>query len=245
MLTSGSISRTLPPAVRAAWCRRCHNQADCFFSPLFPFQPFYPTTCSEHPVSVLLLHARDTSSLVTDYGPGKTIRHRKRIKRVYAQRKSKPVCDAFINRFVTFSSVYYFFCLVYAFLFFGTNCKMQCVMCLMMACSIFPCALLSVHIPLFFFVRREQSRKDAFDQRKRELKALGLGQDGRPIKKADDGKEKKGRGKVGIDFSSKHAVITLQPFFFLCCGICHDGNLACGMLDTFYCAWCGLVWFDF
>lgn len=58
----------------------------------------------------------------------------------------------------------------------------------------------------FVFIRREQSRKDAFDSRKRELKALGLGQDGRPIKKVDEGKEKKSRGKVRRgDFSSnKH-----------------------------------------
>lgn len=44
--------------------------------------------------------------------------------------------------------------------------------------------------------RRCQSRKDAFEQRKRELKALGLGQDGRPIKKQDENKEVKSRGKV-------------------------------------------------
>lgn len=41
-----------------------------------------------------------------------------------------------------------------------------------------------------------QNRKEAFDQRKRELKALGLGQDGRPLKVNDTEKEKKSRGKV-------------------------------------------------
>ena len=50
---------------------------------------------------------------------------------------------------------------------------------------------------LFRAARRQQTRKEAFEQRKRELKALGLGQDGRPMKKEDEKKETKSRGKVG------------------------------------------------
>lgn len=54
----------------------------------------------------------------------------------------------------------------------------------------FVCCLLA------FSFCRCQGRKEAFEQRKRELKALGLGQDGRPIKKEDENKEVKSRGKV-------------------------------------------------
>lgn len=49
---------------------------------------------------------------------------------------------------------------------------------------------------VLLLVCRRQGRKEAFEQRKRELKALGLGQDGRPMKKEDDKKEVKSRGKV-------------------------------------------------
>lgn len=66
-------------------------------------------------------------------------------------------------------------------------------------CNILLCALIFL-LRFFFVARRGQSRKDAFDSRKRELKALGLGQDGRPIKKPDEGKEKKSRGKVSAAF---------------------------------------------
>eukprot|EP00903_Cladosiphon_okamuranus_P005563 g5539.t1 len=45
-------------------------------------------------------------------------------------------------------------------------------------------------------LKLQQGRKEAFEQRKRELKALGLGQDGRPIAKEDDKKEVKSRGKL-------------------------------------------------
>ncbi|CAM9304033.1 unnamed protein product [Pylaiella littoralis] len=45
-------------------------------------------------------------------------------------------------------------------------------------------------------LKLQQGRKEAFETRKRELKALGLGQDGRPMKKEDDKKEVKSRGKV-------------------------------------------------
>lgn len=60
---------------------------------------------------------------------------------------------------------------------------------------LFCCFLNFAGRALAFFIRR-QSRKVAFEQRKRELKALGLGQDGRPMKKEDDKKEIKSRGKV-------------------------------------------------
>lgn len=53
---------------------------------------------------------------------------------------------------------------------------------LLLACGLLYCCL--------------QTRKEAFEQRKQELAALGLGQDGRPITKQED-KEKKSRGKVG------------------------------------------------
>ena len=79
-------------------------------------------------------------------------------------------------------------------------------------CSAFRtfCPAVSIHCA--------QSRKDAFDSRKRELKALGLGQDGRPMKKVDEGKEKKSRGKVPATFINLFSS-TLpfrhqpQPFF--------------------------------
>ncbi|CAN0040264.1 unnamed protein product, partial [Ectocarpus sp. 12 AP-2014] len=45
-------------------------------------------------------------------------------------------------------------------------------------------------------LKLQQGRKEAFEQRKRELKALGLGQDGRPLKKEDENKEMKSRGKI-------------------------------------------------
>lgn len=61
------------------------------------------------------------------------------------------------------------------------------------------CTDVLVFVLLF---RRHQGRKEAFEQRKRELKALGLGQDGRPIKKEDENKEVKSRGKVCQVFAS-------------------------------------------
>eukprot|EP00752_Nemacystus_decipiens_P011036 g9805.t1 len=44
-------------------------------------------------------------------------------------------------------------------------------------------------------LKLQQGRHEAFEQRKRELRALGLGQDGRPITKEDD-KKAKSRGKI-------------------------------------------------
>lgn len=52
-----------------------------------------------------------------------------------------------------------------------------------------------------------QSRKEAFDQRKRDLRTLGLGQDGRPLKEQGP---KKGRGKV------RHAPVLVALLVSLC-----------------------------
>lgn len=58
---------------------------------------------------------------------------------------------------------------------------------------------------------RRQGRKEAFEQRKRELKALGLGQDGRPINKEDDKKDVKSRGKVCMSVSMSILAAVARP----------------------------------
>ena len=81
------------------------------------------------------------------------------------------------------------------------------------ACARFSIVLIGlVHVE--FSRRSSQSRKKAFEERKRELKALGLGQDGRPLQERE---KTKSRGKVQelLTLQYLHAYFVFVFAFFI------------------------------
>lgn len=69
----------------------------------------------------------------------------------------------------------------------------------------------------FWCVLISQTRKEAFEQRKNELKALGLGQDGRPIKEQEKASKSRGRVSKCVCFLSRVGyILQISPRNYVC-----------------------------